>query len=259
MFLFCSSSFPSILALPSSSFIYCPFLHLPPPSLDPPFHVFSIPSFFFVFPRLLSLCQCIVLNIKLGLARSRARVMARLEAGISLGLGLGLEAGLGLGLGGIGTIVLLVDTSHWISVIMLVGQQFGYLWRTLISILSSFTFSVQQLFRSLSPILLSLTLSYFSNHPIPLTTSLSPSLPPLPPTLCTTSWQRLEFSDIRRLHVLHYACARGQTELVTKLLQVGVSVDTVGGKLRQTPLMLGKVWILYAIDSWQAPASVSYT
>jgi len=29
-------------------------------------------------------------------------------------------------------------------------------------------------------------------------------------------------------------------QLVTELLQAGVSVDTVGGKLKHTPLMLGK-------------------
>lgn len=52
------------------------------------------------------------------------------------------------------------------------------------------------------------------------------------------SWQ-LELRDSHEQQVLHYASAMGLGRLVTLLLHRGVGVDTVGGKLRHTPLMLG--------------------
>lgn len=47
----------------------------------------------------------------------------------------------------------------------------------------------------------------------------------------------LEGSDSHEQQVLHYACARGQSRLVRELLHRGIGVDTIGGKLRHTPLM----------------------
>ncbi len=53
------------------------------------------------------------------------------------------------------------------------------------------------------------------------------------------SRQHLEVSDSHEQQVLHYASAQGQDRLVRTLLHRGIKVDTVGGKLRLTPLMLG--------------------
>ena len=58
--------------------------------------------------------------------------------------------------------------------------------------------------------------------------------------------QQLDFSDSHDQQVLHYAAAQGQEKLVKELLHRGVGVDTVGGKLRHTPLMLGQ--FLYITD-----------
>ena len=53
--------------------------------------------------------------------------------------------------------------------------------------------------------------------------------------------QKLDFSDSHEQQVLHYASSQGQERLVKELLQRGVGVDTIGGKLRHTPLMLGQL------------------
>ena len=53
--------------------------------------------------------------------------------------------------------------------------------------------------------------------------------------------------------MLHYACMQGQTQLVTELLQAGVSVDMVGGKLKHTPLMLGEWALSPGLDGWVVP------
>ena len=66
-----------------------------------------------------------------------------------------------------------------------------------------------------------------------------PPLPPSPPSL-PPSLQHLDFVDAHEQQVLHYASSQGLERLVTELLHRGVGVDTIGGKLRHTPLMLGK-------------------
>ena len=50
----------------------------------------------------------------------------------------------------------------------------------------------------------------------------------------------MELCDSHEQQVLHYASAMGLTRLVKELLHRGVEVNTVGGKLKHTPLMLGK-------------------
>lgn len=48
----------------------------------------------------------------------------------------------------------------------------------------------------------------------------------------------LQFIDSHDQQVLHCASAQGLDQLVTQLLLKGLGVDTLGGKLRHTPLML---------------------
>lgn len=47
----------------------------------------------------------------------------------------------------------------------------------------------------------------------------------------------LEFIDSHDQQVFHYASAQGLDRLVSELLLRGIGVDTLGGKLRHTPLM----------------------
>ena len=46
--------------------------------------------------------------------------------------------------------------------------------------------------------------------------------------------------DAHGFQVLHHACSKGLEKMATQILSRDVSVDVLGGKLNQTPLMLGE-------------------